>query len=115
MPQPTFRFRRNVAGGGGFECPGSVVRISVDPSNPVAFGMPRDAMAFSTGGFEFENTLLPEFNKGDRRARVFVRYPDGNIFASGWASGEKPFGTFKLVLNAVYLASATPFGAAAEC
>lgn len=130
---------RNTSGDGQrFECPGSIVRVTVDASNPIAFGMPKDAMAFSTGGFAFESTLLPEFNRGDCEVRVVVRYANENLLASGWASGERaaagkgalvearhgkgrvllyafrpqfrgqPFGTFKLVLNAVYMAAAKP-------
>jgi hypothetical protein len=121
----------------GYYCPGSILRISVDDQNPIAFGMPKEAYAFSNGGQAFEVTLLPEFNKGDREVRVIARYAARNLLASGWISGEgavlgKPiltearhgrgkvvlfgfrpqhrgqtFGTFKLLLNAVFLGSST--------
>lgn len=124
--------------GARFESPGSLLRITVDPSHPIAFGMPEEAIAFSTGGHAYEISLLPEFNKGDREIRSVARYARGNLLASGWLSGEKtvlgkhvllearhgqgrvivfgfrpqfrgqPFGTFKLLLNAIYLASARP-------
>ena len=120
----------------GFYCPGSILRISVDASNPVAFGMPKEAYAFSSGGQAFEPSLVPELNKGDREVRTIARYADSNLLASGWVSGERavlgrpilvearhgdgkvllfgfrpqfrgqPFGTFKFILNAVYLGSA---------
>ncbi len=119
-----------------FYCPGSVLRITVDPENPIAFGMPKEAMAFSTGGQAFEITLLPETNKGDHEIRSVARYAERNLLASGWVSGERAvlgkhilldarhgkgrvvlfgfrvqfrgqsFGTFKLLLNAIYLGSA---------
>ena len=77
-------------------------------------------------------TLLPEFNEGDREVRVLARYAKAKLLASGWLSGEKAvlgkpallearvgagrlilfgfrpqhrgqtFGTFKLLLNAIY-------------
>jgi hypothetical protein len=119
-----------------FYCPGSLLRITVDTSQPLAFGMPKEAIAFSDGGQAFEITLLPEFNKGEREIRAVARYASSNLLASGWVSGERavlgrslllearhgrgrvvlfgfppqfrgqPFGTFKFLLNAIYLGSA---------
>ncbi len=119
-----------------FYCPGSLLRINVDTSQPLAFGMPKEAIAFSDGGQAFEITLLAEFNKGEREIRSLASYAASNLLASGWVSGERavlgrhvllearhgrgrvvlfgfrpqfrgqPFGTFKFLLNAVYLASA---------
>ncbi len=120
---------------GGYYCPGSILRIDVDNSNPIAFGMAKNAFAFSSGGQAFESMLMPEFNKGNREVRSLARYADRNLLASGWISGERAvlgksilmearhgqgrvvlygmrpehrgqtFGTFKLVLNAIYLGS----------
>jgi hypothetical protein len=122
----------------GYYCPGSILRITVDNSHPVAFGMPQDAMAFQSGGRAWEVSLLSEFNKGDRAVRSVARYATRNLLASGWLSGERlvagrtilaearhgrgrvilfgfrpqfrgqSFGTFKFVLNSVYLGSAKP-------
>lgn len=121
---------------GAYYCPGSILRITVDTDNSIALGMPKEAFAFSTGGQAFENLLLPEFNKGDREVKIVARYAGSNLLASGWISGEQAvlgrpilvearhgkgsvvlfgfrpqfrgqtFGTFKFVLNAVYLGSA---------
>ncbi|MGH9667674.1 MAG: hypothetical protein ACRD9L_24930, partial [Bryobacteraceae bacterium] len=122
----------------GYYCPGSLLRITVDTSNPLAFGMPKEAFAFSSGGQAFEVALLPEFNKGDEEIRTVARYAASNVLASGWLSGAgivegrpilvtarhgkgvvilfgfrpqfrgQTYGTFKLLLNAIYLASAKP-------
>ncbi|MGH9664780.1 MAG: M14 family zinc carboxypeptidase, partial [Bryobacteraceae bacterium] len=59
----------NPAPESGYYCPGSLLRITVDTSNPLAFGMPKEAFAFSSGGQAFEVALLPEFNKGDEEIR----------------------------------------------
>jgi hypothetical protein len=120
----------------GYYCPGSLLRIQVDTSNPLAFGIPKEAFAFSSGGQAFESMLLPQFNAGDREVRTVANYAGSNLLASGWISGERAvmgkailiearhgqgsvvlfgfrpqhrgqtFGTFKFVLNAVYLGSA---------
>jgi hypothetical protein len=119
-----------------FYCPGSLLRITVDNSHPVAFGMPKEAIAFSEGGQAWEIGLLEEYNKGDRQIRSVARYAAKDLLASGWLIGERavlgrqlllearhgaghvvlfgfapqfrgqPFGTFKLLLNAIYLGSA---------
>jgi hypothetical protein len=112
-----------------FYCPGSLLRITVDNTHPIAFGMPRDAVAFSSGGPAFDIT-------NSNQARSVARYATSNLLASGWLSGERavlgksvvveaqlgsgrvilfgirpqhrgqPFGTFKLLLNSVWLGSA---------
>jgi hypothetical protein len=123
-------------GEGGYYSPGSLLRITVDTANPIAFGMPHEAIAFTTGGPAFDISLLPDYNTGDRAIRTVAWYAARNLLASGWLSGEKAvlgkpilvecrrgkgkvvlygfrpqfrgqsFGTFKLLLNAIYLASA---------
>jgi hypothetical protein len=112
-----------------FYCPGSLLRLTVDTTRPIAFGMPRDVIAFSTGG--------EAFDIGGRDAHSVARFATQNLLASGWLSGEKaiagksalvetkygsgtvvlfgfrpqfrgqPYGTFKFLLNAIYLASAS--------
>ncbi len=119
-----------------FYCPGSLVHIRVATSHPIAFGMPEAAIAFVRGGKAFEVTLLASANTGDRQVRSVADYAKSDLLASGWVSGEKAvlgksiliearhgrgrvilfgfrpqfrgqtFGTFKLLLNAIYLASA---------
>jgi len=119
-----------------FYCPGSLLRITVENTHPIAFGMPKEAIAFSRGGHAWDVGLLDEFNTGDRQIRSVARYAAKDLLASGWVSGERavlgkhlllevrhgagrvvlfgfapqfrgqPFGTFKLLLNAVYLGSA---------
>ncbi len=119
-----------------FYCPGSLLRITVDTTHPLAFGMPKEAMAFSNGGHAWDISLLEEYNRGDQQIRSVARYATKDLLASGWVSGERavlgrhillearhgqgrvvlfgfapqfrgqPFGTFKFLLNAVYLGSA---------
>ncbi|MBM3740518.1 MAG: peptidase M14 [Acidobacteria bacterium] len=88
------------------------------------------------GGYAWETSLTKEYNKGDREVRAVARYASSNLLASGWMSGERAVlgkqilvearhgkgrvvlfgfrpqfraqttGTFKFLLNAIYLASA---------
>jgi hypothetical protein len=135
--RPTAEGREAEIPATGFYCPGSILRITVDDTNPIAWGMPKEAFAFSSGGQAFEIALLAEYNKGDHEVRSVARYASANLLASGWISGERAvlgksilidarhgqghvvlfgfrpqfrgqsFGTFKFLLNAMYLASAT--------
>ncbi len=127
---------RNRARTGGFYAPGSLLRITLDTRQPGAYGMPAEAVAFSTGGAAYQVTLAPEFNQGRREVRTVARFAEREVLASGWIAGERAIagqgavvearhgmgkvvllafrpqfrgqshGTFKLVLNAVYLGSA---------
>ena len=128
--------REEAASSTAYYCPGSVIRITVDNTNPLAFGMPAEAYAYSQGGQAFEVTLLDQFNSGERETRAVASYAKRDLLASGWISGERAvlgrpilvdarhgkghvvmfgfrpqfrgqtFGTFKFVLNAIYLGSA---------
>ena len=112
--------------------PGSIIRIQVDTTNPLAAGMPREAYAFTTGGQAWDVSLLDKFNVGDREVRSVARYAGSSLLASGWISGERAVlgkhillearhgkgrvilfgfrpqfraqtaGTFKFILNAIY-------------
>lgn len=127
---------RNTAADSSYYCPGSILRIEVDPANPLAAGMPKDAYAFNSGGQAWEITLSKDANQGDRAVTSVVRYANSNVLASGWLSGERAIagkhamvrarygkgsivlfgfrpqfraqstGTYKLLLNVIYLASA---------
>jgi hypothetical protein len=119
-----------------FWCPGSLLRYRADSSHPIAFGMPEDVIGFSTGGQAFEVALGKDYNKGEREIQSALKYAAKDLLASGWVSGDRavlgkhaildarfgkgrvvlfglrpqfrgqPFGTFKLLLNAIYLGSA---------
>jgi hypothetical protein len=129
---------REDAAPSGYYSPGSILRVTVDTTNPLAFGMPQEAYVFSSGGQAYDIALLPEYNKGEREVRSVAKYASKELLASGWISGEKTvlgkhimvdarygkghvilfgfrpqfrgqsFGTFKLLLNAIYLSSARP-------
>ncbi len=123
-------------GAGGFQCPGSILRITVDTAHPLALGMPAEATAYVTGGQAWDVTLMDEYNRGERETRVVARYAKEKLLASGWVANERQvlgkaalvearygrgrvavfgfrpqfrgqtFGTFKFVLNAIYMSAA---------
>jgi hypothetical protein len=128
---------RNAAtGSSDYSAPGSLLRVKIDNTHPLAFGMPEDGVIFTDGGQAFEITLLDPFNRGEREVRGVARYVESNLLASGWLMGERTvagrhvvvdarhgqghvvlfgfrpdfrgqsFGTFKFLLNAIYLGSA---------
>jgi hypothetical protein len=68
-----------------FWCPGSTLRVSVDNSNALAYGMPAKALAvYMSGNPVFE--LSPVEHNEDYE--VIVRYADRDLLESGWLVGE---------------------------
>jgi hypothetical protein len=101
LPLTTFGLPiRNVTAGvreTDFYIPGSILKLTVDASHPVAYGMPAESSAF------FINS--PAFAIGRRASRfddepgadppipstlhVVARYPAANLLLSGWMMGER--------------------------
>ena len=80
--------RNAVAGLGGedFWAPGSTLRVRVDTTDPLGYGMPERALAtFLAGGQVYETV------PGPRSASVtrLVTYVDRDILQSGWLLGEE--------------------------
>ncbi len=67
-----------------FFCPGSTLHVDVDPTNPLAWGMPSDALALFWSSPAFEITA----RNGYDYERV-VTYAERNILQSGWLVGEE--------------------------
>ncbi len=68
-----------------FWCPGSTLKIKVDNANPLAYGMPSDALAvYLMGDPAF--VLTPTAH--NERYEVIARYADRDLLQSGWLIGE---------------------------
>ena len=67
-----------------FHCPGSLLRVEIDGSSPLAYGVDECPILF-WGGPAF--MVKPVENSEDYR--IVVRYPEENILQSGWLIGEK--------------------------
>jgi hypothetical protein len=117
-----------------FYIPGSVLQASVDNSMPIAYGMPKEADVFYINSPAFH--LLP--GAAEKGTRPIAWFPNPEPLRSGWAWGQQflngaveavegdigkgkvylfapeitfrgqPYGTFKFLFNAIYLAGATP-------
>ena len=126
----------NVAARGSFKAPGAVVRIQVAKGSLLSAGMPEQTNAFMDGGYAFESRTLHDAKGATPMVRTVASYAEKDLLASGWMSGEnavkgrdavtevtlgkgrvllfgirpqfrgQTFATFKLVLNALYLAAA---------
>jgi hypothetical protein len=64
-----------------FYCPGSILRIDVDTSHPVARTMMKDTDAYFINSSAFEAT-------DKDRVQVIARYAKDNLLRSGWLRGE---------------------------
>jgi len=79
-----------------FYVPGSILRIAVDPTHPIAYGMPRDAAAFFINSPAFavgrggpaDDPATVETALRDT-VRVVARYPETGLLMSGWLLGER--------------------------
>jgi len=82
-----------------FFCPGSLLRVAVDQTHPIAYGMPdeADAMFINNGGYVFHGR-----GADAPSATIVARYPNGPLLRSGWIVGEaKLYGTGAIVEAAI--------------
>ncbi|MGC4085479.1 MAG: hypothetical protein QM736_25990 [Vicinamibacterales bacterium] len=64
--------------------PGTILRIQVDTTHPLGYGMAADTYGFYNNSPFF--TLVDGFNAN--KASVIARYPNEEVVASGWLRGE---------------------------
>ncbi|MGB4748334.1 MAG: M14 metallopeptidase family protein [Bacillota bacterium] len=79
---------KNILEGLTFEdyyCHGSTLRVKVDTTNKIGYGMPQEALALVWGGqaFEIRDTF------GSDRYSVIAEYPGKDLLESGWLIGEE--------------------------
>jgi hypothetical protein len=80
-----------------FLCPGSLVRVEIDPAHPVTFGLPASLPVFLDGPLAFQ-TAMPG---AEMSRQVLASYPAEarDVLVSGWIRGEQ-----KLTRNAAAVA-----------
>ncbi len=113
-----------------FFCPGSLIRISVDNTNPLGYGFENEAIAYMNNNLAFATTI--PFGQYDRS--IAARFPTKDLLKSGFLLGEdylynraaivnvkqkkgnvilfgvkvqnrhQTFGTFKFLFNAIHFA-----------
>jgi hypothetical protein len=69
----------------GFYCPGSLVRMKLQPGHMLTWGMPEEVGVFFRGDPVF-TTSIPEF---DMDRRVIGKFPENDILLSGYAEQEE--------------------------
>lgn len=136
LPIDMFPLPIENAAGRSFKAPGAVLRIHLAKDNALSAGMPEESFAFVDGAYAFESKNLKGGKLPKTEVRSVATYAEKDLLASGWITGEsgikgkdavtevrlgqgrvllfgirpqfrgQTFGTFKLVLNALYLASA---------
>jgi hypothetical protein len=70
-----------------FSCPGSLLRVHVDPTHPVTYGMPTQAAAFVNEPIAYQTALPGE----EMRRTVLAWYPEDSedVLLSGWIHGQE--------------------------
>lgn len=73
-----------------FYVPGSILRIELDTSHPLAKGMPKETIAWAEDSPVFEVKDVPGASVPAANARVVATYPaEGNPLLSGWLLGAE--------------------------
>jgi len=68
-----------------FLCPGSTLKVKIDTTHPLAYGVAEDAVILYRNAPAFE--IKQGVNNEDYR--ILVSYPEERILQSGWLIGEK--------------------------
>ncbi len=119
-----------------FLCPGSILRVLVDNTHPIGYGMRSEA----SGYFINSMALEPTSSSPTTRTSVIARYPASDVLKSGWLRGEpnlykkigaaevklgkgrmvllplrvqhraQSYGTFKLLFNSILTSASEPSG-----
>ncbi len=65
--------------------PGTILKIQVDASQPVGYGMPEETYGF------YNNSPFFALTEGfsSQRASIVARYPNSDVVGSGWLKGEE--------------------------
>jgi hypothetical protein len=89
-----------------FYCPGSLLRVELDPSQPLAFGMNPHAAGFFAFSSAFEPAAPPRptDRRGDDFApgsiQTIARYGNRDLLLSGWLEGEEVIAGRSAVVHA---------------
>jgi hypothetical protein len=81
-----------------FFVPGSSLRVRFDPTQPLAYGMPRDTtvLFFESVAFDINNSIAND------RIAVVARYHDRDLLRGGWLDGEEHLARLPALLDVSY-------------
>jgi len=81
-----------------FFCPTSLLKIEVDNTSPLGYGLPKQAAAMFSGSMAF-NTWSPP---AEWERKVVASYPEEDILLSGWLLGEDVIARKAAVVDTQY-------------
>lgn len=81
-----------------FFCPTSILRIEVDNTIPVGYGLPKEAAAMFSDSLALQ-TNIPS---GEWDRQVVAEYPKKDILLSGWLLGEETIARKAAVVDLTY-------------
>jgi len=81
-----------------FFAPGSSLRVHVDPTQPLAYGMPGEAtvLFFESVAFDINNSIA------NNQISVVARYHDRDLLRGGWLDGEQHLAGMPALLDVAY-------------
>jgi hypothetical protein len=68
-----------------FFCPGSTLRVRIDNTDPLAYGMPAEGLVL----FHYSPAFDVVATDSNERNHIVVRYAERDVERSGWLNGEK--------------------------
>jgi len=68
-----------------FFCPGSTLKVKVDSSDPLGYGMPKEALILFWGSPAYD--IIP--SDSNENYEIVVQYPERDLLQSGWLVGEE--------------------------
>jgi len=79
-------------------CPGSTIRINIDNTHPLAYGMPENGFVVFRSSPAFE--IIP--GRNNEKYKTIVRYKDENLLKSGWLDGEEKIAKKSAMITTSY-------------
>ncbi len=70
-----------------FFCPGSLLRLELDPLSPLTYGVPSETAGFFAFGGAYEVVGAASSNGSQSGPRVIGRYAQKDVLMSGWLEG----------------------------
>ncbi len=92
--------------GDGFFCPGSILRLELDPSQPLSYGMSAHTAAFFAFSSAYEPITTRPTTDGHSGAsgpgglQTIARYGNSDVLLSGWLEGESVIAGRSAVMQA---------------
>lgn len=83
-----------------FNCPGSILRLELDPNSPVNYGMPKEVNAFVDGSIAYQTTIpVAEIER-----EIVAQYPQDaeDVLVSGYIKGAERIANHAAAVSFTY-------------